>query len=58
MVIYIERRGSYVSIKERFGVEDLAIIMMNIESDGMKYSDKFVMTFDRFGFYSKPKKFE
>ncbi|KAH0634861.1 hypothetical protein KY284_037647 [Solanum tuberosum] len=50
--------GTEVQIKERLGVEALAKVMMNFESDGIEEYDELVDALDRCEYRSKPKKYE
>jgi len=46
---------SEVSIEERLGVDALAAVMMNFDSDGTDDYDEIVVELDRFEFHFKPK---
>ncbi|KAK4706943.1 hypothetical protein R3W88_033504 [Solanum pinnatisectum] len=54
----IVEQASGMSIEKRFGVDALAVVMMNFEGDGIEDYDELVAALDRFEFHSKPKKLE
>ncbi|XP_049414602.1 uncharacterized protein LOC125877313 [Solanum stenotomum] len=58
VVNHIVEGGSEVPIEERLGVDALAVVMMNFESDGIEDYDELVIVLDRFEFCSKPKRLE
>ncbi|XP_049370434.1 uncharacterized protein LOC125835359 [Solanum verrucosum] len=47
-----------VSIEERLGVDALAVVKMNFDSDGIDDYDELVVALDRFEFRFKPKRLE
>uniref|UniRef100_M1E0F9 Integrase core domain containing protein n=1 Tax=Solanum tuberosum TaxID=4113 RepID=M1E0F9_SOLTU len=47
-----------VQIEERLGVEALAVVMMNFDSDCIEEYDQLVAALDRCEYQSKPKKYE
>ena len=47
-----------VQTKERLGIEALAVVIMNFESDGIEYYGSLVAATERNGYRSKPKKLE
>jgi len=49
---------SEVSIEERLGVDALAAVIMNFDSDGIGDYDELVAELDRFEFRFKPKRLE
>ncbi|KAK4737236.1 hypothetical protein R3W88_000933 [Solanum pinnatisectum] len=51
-------QDSEVSIKTRLGIDALAAVMMNFDSDGIEDYDEIVAALDRFKFCSKPKRLE
>jgi len=55
-ITYRVESGSEVQIKERLGVEALAAVMMNFESDGIEDYDELVSALDRCEYRSKRKK--
>ncbi|XP_049391485.1 uncharacterized protein LOC125855851 [Solanum stenotomum] len=57
-ITYRVESGSEVQIKERLGVEALAAVMMNFQSDGIEEYDELVAALDRCEYRSKPKKLE
>uniref|UniRef100_M1DDB4 Integrase core domain containing protein n=1 Tax=Solanum tuberosum TaxID=4113 RepID=M1DDB4_SOLTU len=50
--------GTEVQIEKRLGVEALAAVMMNFDSDGIEEYDELVAALDRCEYRSKPKKYE
>ncbi|XP_015167823.1 uncharacterized protein [Solanum tuberosum] len=58
MVTHIVESGSKVSIEERLGVDTLATVMMNFDSDGIEDYDELVAALDMFELRSKPKRLE
>uniref|UniRef100_M1D846 Integrase core domain containing protein n=1 Tax=Solanum tuberosum TaxID=4113 RepID=M1D846_SOLTU len=57
-ITYRVESGSEVQIEERLGVEALAAVKMNFESDGIEEYDELVAALDRCEYRSKPKKLE
>ncbi|XP_049391627.1 uncharacterized protein LOC125856099 [Solanum stenotomum] len=57
-ITYRVENGSEVQIEERLGVEALAAVMMNFESDDIEEYDELDATVDRCEYRSKPKKLE
>ncbi|KAG5594679.1 hypothetical protein H5410_035911 [Solanum commersonii] len=55
VVNYKVEKESKVSIEERLGVNALAAVMINFDSDGIDDYDDLVATRDRFQFHFKPK---
>uniref|UniRef100_M1DBA5 Retrotransposon gag protein n=1 Tax=Solanum tuberosum TaxID=4113 RepID=M1DBA5_SOLTU len=53
-----EKSGTEVQIEEQLGVEALAEVIMNFESDGIEEYDELVDALYRCEYRSKPKKFE
>ncbi|XP_015160534.1 uncharacterized protein [Solanum tuberosum] len=58
MVNHIVEQESEVSIKERLGVDALAVVTINLDSDGIDDYDELVVALDRFEFLFKPKRLE
>ena len=50
MVTHIVESGSEVPIEERLGVDALAAVMMNFESEGIEDYDELVAALDKFEF--------
>lgn len=57
-ITYKVESETEVQIEDRLGVEALAIVMINFESDCIKEYDKLVAALDRCKYWSKPKKFD
>uniref|UniRef100_M1DI10 Integrase core domain containing protein n=1 Tax=Solanum tuberosum TaxID=4113 RepID=M1DI10_SOLTU len=57
-ITYRVESGTKVQIEERLGVEALAAIMMNFDSDGIQEYDELVAALDRCEYQSKQKKYE
>ena len=57
-ITYRVETGSEVQIEERLGVEALAAVMMNFDSDCIEEYDELVAELDRCEYRSKPKKYE
>uniref|UniRef100_M1DY00 Integrase core domain containing protein n=1 Tax=Solanum tuberosum TaxID=4113 RepID=M1DY00_SOLTU len=57
-ITYKVRSGSEEQIEERLGVEAIAAIMKNFESDGIEEYDELVAALDRCEYRLKPKKLE
>ena len=58
VVNYIVEQESEVSIENMLGVDALAVVLINFDSDGIEDYDELVTALDRFKFRSKPKKLE
>ena len=57
-ISYRVEESSEVQIEERLGVEALAAVIMNFDSDDIKEYGSLVATLDRGNVHFKPKKFE
>ena len=57
-ISYTVEDASEVQIEERLGVEALAAVIMNFDSDGIEEYGSFVAALDRGNVHFKPKKFE
>ncbi|MCQ8077603.1 hypothetical protein NP267_23975, partial [Salmonella enterica] len=57
-ITYRLESGSEVQIEERLGVEALAAVIMNFDSDGIEEYDELVAALDRCEYRPKPKKYE
>ncbi len=57
-ITYRVESGTEVQIEERLGVEALAAVIMNFDSDGIDEYDELVAALDRCEYRSKPKKYE
>ncbi|KAG5568438.1 hypothetical protein H5410_064542 [Solanum commersonii] len=57
-ITYRVESGSEVQIEERLGIEALAAVMMNFDSDGIEEYDELVAALDKYEYQSKPKKYE
>ncbi|KAK4731214.1 hypothetical protein R3W88_024202 [Solanum pinnatisectum] len=58
VVNLIMQQDSEVSIEEKLGVDALAVVMMNFDSNKNEDYDELVAALDRFEFCSKPKRLE
>ena len=58
VISYKVEETSEVQIKERLGVEALAEVIMNFDSDGIDEYESLVAALDRGNVHFKPKKFE
>ena len=57
-ISYRVEESSEVQIEEHLGVDALAAVIMNFDSDGIYEYESLVAIFDRGYFHFKPRKFE